>query len=175
MLKKNVIKDIDSGILDVVVALHACGVNTVASCEGHLDHGVAGPWIDIEADADNTVLKNKLNKLRASMDNFVRNSKFNKKETLICEKYHQILGKIRAPHLAEQAKIIALLADFYQNRNVPFDAHLHVAEIFGDGGCRLENQGVNIQEIRTKSQRAEKLKEYRAEMAAFGQFLKEKQ
>ena len=40
---------IDAGIIDVVVGLNAVGVNTQASCEGHLDHGNAHPWIRIGA------------------------------------------------------------------------------------------------------------------------------
>jgi hypothetical protein len=40
-------RPVDPGICEMVVALHAHGVHTLASCEGHLDHGVAAPWIDI--------------------------------------------------------------------------------------------------------------------------------
>ena len=40
---------IDAGILDTVIALNALGVHTLASCEGHLDHGIAAPWIDVGA------------------------------------------------------------------------------------------------------------------------------
>src|SRR5689334_14553390 len=39
---------IDSGILETVIALNVLGIETSASCEGHLDHGVGAPWIDIE-------------------------------------------------------------------------------------------------------------------------------
>jgi hypothetical protein len=38
---------IDDGIFDTVVALNILGVTTRMSCEGHLDHGLSYPWIDI--------------------------------------------------------------------------------------------------------------------------------
>src|SRR5690242_19011183 len=40
---------IDPGILETVVALTILGIHTLASCEGHLDHGIAAPWVDIGA------------------------------------------------------------------------------------------------------------------------------
>ncbi len=40
-------KHIDKGIFDTVVALNILGFDTEQSCEGHLDHGLAYPWIDI--------------------------------------------------------------------------------------------------------------------------------
>jgi hypothetical protein len=41
---------IDAGIFDTVVALNILGVHTTMSCEGHLDHGLAYPWIDTPID-----------------------------------------------------------------------------------------------------------------------------
>src|SRR5580765_6275630 len=40
---------IDAGILGTVVAFNASGMYTTASCEGHLDHGAAYPWIDVSS------------------------------------------------------------------------------------------------------------------------------
>lgn len=39
---------IDPGIIELVAGLNLIGVNTTASCEGHLDWGLPYPWIDIE-------------------------------------------------------------------------------------------------------------------------------
>jgi hypothetical protein len=39
---------IDEGILETVVALNALDIPTSMSCEGHLDHGLSYPWVDIE-------------------------------------------------------------------------------------------------------------------------------
>ena len=38
---------VDQGIKETVVALKALGFFTAQSCEGHLDRGVAAPWVDI--------------------------------------------------------------------------------------------------------------------------------
>ena len=38
---------IDPGIFNTVVYLNALNITTAASCEGHLDHGIAAPWVDI--------------------------------------------------------------------------------------------------------------------------------
>ncbi len=38
---------IDPGIFEMVVALNLLGIHTSQSCEGHLDHGYAYPWITV--------------------------------------------------------------------------------------------------------------------------------
>jgi hypothetical protein len=38
---------IDEGIFETVVALNALDIPTSMSCEGHLDHGLPYPWIDV--------------------------------------------------------------------------------------------------------------------------------
>ena len=42
-------KGVDPGIRETVAVLQLLSINTTASCEGHLDHGIAAPWIDIES------------------------------------------------------------------------------------------------------------------------------
>lgn len=39
---------IDDGIVETVVALNLLGFRTSQSCEGHLDEGLAYPWIDFQ-------------------------------------------------------------------------------------------------------------------------------
>lgn len=39
---------IDGGIFETVVALNVLDIPTSMSCEGHLDHGLPYPWVDIE-------------------------------------------------------------------------------------------------------------------------------
>lgn len=41
--------EMDEGIVDTVAALNIHTIPTSGSCEGHIDHGVPTPWIDIEA------------------------------------------------------------------------------------------------------------------------------
>lgn len=40
-------REMDAGIIDTVVALNLAGFTTVQSCEGHLDHGAAYPWVNL--------------------------------------------------------------------------------------------------------------------------------
>ena len=166
--------NIEPGIFEVVKNLNALGVNTVASCEGHLDHGMAGPWVDVESDADTCELENKLDNLKIKINSYETNRTYGNKCDNILKQYHIVLNKLRRMHIKQQAKLQELLADFYQNRQVVFDIRLHTSEIFSDGSCRLENQGVNVQEIRSLKNKAKKLKEYQTEMATFGQYLKSK-
>lgn len=42
-------RPIDEGIFEIVVALNMLGIHTRQSCEGHLDHGFAYPWIALLA------------------------------------------------------------------------------------------------------------------------------
>ena len=42
-------KHIDAGIKEGVVALNVLDINTHSSCEGHLERGIAAPYIDIDA------------------------------------------------------------------------------------------------------------------------------
>src|SRR5260370_15805017 len=38
---------IDAGILETVVVLNLLGLQTFQSCEGHLTHGLAYPWVSL--------------------------------------------------------------------------------------------------------------------------------
>ncbi len=40
---------VDDGIRDTVIALRLLGIETVFSCEGHLDYGFPCPWVDVAA------------------------------------------------------------------------------------------------------------------------------
>jgi hypothetical protein len=40
-------RPLDEGIKKPVAALYLLGVKTSASCQGHSDHGLSYPWIDI--------------------------------------------------------------------------------------------------------------------------------
>src|SRR5687768_9377587 len=41
-------KPVDIGIKRLVIGLNAHGFSTTGSCEGHLDWGIAAPWVDLE-------------------------------------------------------------------------------------------------------------------------------
>jgi hypothetical protein len=48
-LRDGIGKGLDQHIKETVAVLQLFGVHTQHSCEGHLDHGVAAPWIDIQS------------------------------------------------------------------------------------------------------------------------------
>jgi hypothetical protein len=48
---------IDSNIKETVVAFNCHGMKTDGSCEGHLDHGLPYPWVDIESPSEELMLK----------------------------------------------------------------------------------------------------------------------
>ena len=39
---------VDEEIKEAVIMFNTVGLYTSASCEGHLDHGLPAPWIDVE-------------------------------------------------------------------------------------------------------------------------------
>lgn len=145
-------KRVDKGIKECVVALQLFDINTSASCEGHLDHGIAGPWIDVE---DKEAFK-----LRAQL------------KRLTTQEESNILRKaITHKNLKERQKLLILLDEFYKGREVPFDQRLIISSR-ALGWGRLENQGADIQEVESKEKRESNLKEYQEEMGAFTEFLK---
>src|SRR5262245_3085441 len=45
---------IDKEIKEIVIALNLVGIKTIASCEGHFDHGNLYPWVDLEVSSPET-------------------------------------------------------------------------------------------------------------------------
>lgn len=41
-------KPLDEKIKELVIGLRCHGIRTIASCQGHLDHGLPYPWVDVE-------------------------------------------------------------------------------------------------------------------------------
>jgi hypothetical protein len=150
-------KHIDEGIKEGVIALNALDVNTHSSCEGHLDRGVAAPWIDIQA---------KFSKEEEEQFRELFKTKEENKE-----KFKESRDDIERRNLEEQRKIIPHLADFYKDRDVPFERRL----MLGSATLgRLESQGARFQKIENDETKQVRLKEYQEEMNAFIAFLKER-
>jgi|SRR3989344_2224190 len=43
---------IDERIKETVAAFNLVGLNTYASCEGHLEWGIGAPWVDVQAEGE---------------------------------------------------------------------------------------------------------------------------
>lgn len=177
---------IDKGIKEIVVALNMMGVKTLASCEGHFDHGYSYPWIDIDpfspevqkwmADLISKMeqIQNEEKKLEAKFPDlsFRAITQQPEAETLM-----SLYGE---SHIISQAcdkakmkclqSMVKLIDQFYENRNVSYDKMLVI-----DFDCgRVQSNGVRMQIIRSNEEQNKKIVEYREEMQALALFLKTK-
>ena len=150
---------VDDGIKEGIIALSAFDINTVASCEGHLDGGVAGPWIDVEAKRPAELI--------ARAKELLKDKDGNK------EKLEELSKKTEGMNLEERKKLFVHLDDFYKDRNVPFHRRL-IVNGMALGWSRLQNQGLDLQKIESDEVRKERLLEYQGEMKLFIEFLKDK-
>lgn len=151
-LRDKIGKTVDKNIEETIATFYLHGINTVASCEGHLDHGTYAPYIDIRA----TGIKD----LEKKAD-----------QTTLKEQIDEIYQEITRKNLEERKKLVPLLDLFYKNRIVPFDRRLTI-QTLGRDISRLESQGAEMQRIQNEDIREQKLVEYKKEMAEFTLFLK---
>lgn len=178
---------IDKEIKETVIALNLMGIETTASCGGHLDHGLSFPWIDIQiyppevetmmqelSDIQEQVRNEEIS-LKIKFPTLSDNDFYNipegetlknliKKHRFIAESMAQIQIKCLEP-------LNQLLNQFYENRTASYDNILIIPE---DSVARLRSIGTDRQQIRLPEQRLHKLNEYREEMKAFTIFLRQK-
>jgi len=173
---------IEPGIKESIVCLWAMAFNTNASCEGHLDHGLGGPWADIGKEMP----KITFDKANIKRKIFLRIAKVLKKTSLVSDKLlqgleiHLIVPYTREmrrqkklfqrENLQQQMQLVGLLEEFYKNREVSTDVRLIIEIAAG----RLISQGARFRELRSSEEKEKKLKEYKEEMSAFTNFLKKK-
>lgn len=151
-------KKIDPGIKDAVIGLKAAGINTVASCEGHIDHGMPAPWIQIEAPNE-------------PKERFVgtRDSSLTE-ETAEYKKWREETRK-----LVERTG--SLLEEFYKDRDALPEVRLQISNY---GGFRIHNGGADyrrkLKDVANeeKAALATRIQKYQAEMQEFAKFLKRK-
>lgn len=147
-------KGIDKNIQEAIVALTLLGINTTASCEGHLDHGTYAPYIDIQTKEIN------------DLDQSLRQAKEK-------EEAEAIIEEIKRKNLEERKKLIIFLEEFYEKRQCSFECRL-VVQSLARGWSRIESQGAGIQPIQTVELKKQKLEKYQKEMTDFTSFLKRK-
>jgi len=150
---------IDARIMDAVIALNANDVYTVASCEGHLDHGCPYPWIDVSLEeAESTARKIAV---------LLHDGKREAMGTQLLMQIHRSLL------LQAEYELVGLLDAFYQCHPFNYDHHLSIWR-FGNGKPRLQSHGAEYQQFREEAEKAEKLAEYQREMQCFASFLRER-
>jgi hypothetical protein len=148
-------KPIDSAILPTVVALRMIGFQTNASCEGHLDHGIKAPWIEVGSVSDDLAR-------RALSGPSTEESSPHIKSV-------EELQAIEAVY-NERSRLIDLLDKFYSHRQCSAQARLIV--MFRLGQCRMISQGYGIQDGLPVETQSTMLDTYRTEMKEFTDWLK---
>lgn len=138
---------IDRGIFDTVVTFNVLGINTAASCEGHLHRGYAAPWIDIEARETPELLEiqRRVQSLKRAIDTEPHTMPPTEKTEQLLQEYHALRREARRPHLEEARKVMPLLDEFYRERRVPADRRL-IIEI-GSLGGRMRSQGSELEGV----------------------------
>src|SRR5579859_979488 len=134
---------LDKKILIAVTALRAYGLNTTASCQGHLSWGEPAPWIDIGVTIHPPNSRTKATQLSGPKVKSARS--------------------LRRTNLLSQERLLALLEAFYQSHAVPADVHLVVIPIGIFGGFRLTNQGAAIQSLHSNQGKKKKLTQFQME------------
>lgn len=148
-------KKIDAGIKDTIVGLKLCGIHTTGSCEGHADNrGTGAPYIDVESE--------NIEKLEDDLKTVKNESEA-----------RLIVDIISKENLAEQEKFVALLEEFYKDRQSSYRVRLSIQNR-ARNRSRLESQGTALQKVEQDGSRKKHLEEYQAEMRAFSEFLKNK-
>ena len=143
---------IDSNILPVIAGLWAHGINTTGSCEGHLDHGEAYPWIRVES--------------------FPPKHWGDIQTWWVDKNKQKQLFKKNKPNLI---KLHSLLVDFYVNNPTDYKKLLAVVEVntFIASGS-LQPIETEVTRLLSKKELFKRQKLYIAEMQRFGAFLREK-
>ena len=175
---------IDEKVKKAVVALNLLGHQTRQSCEGHLEHSSAYPWIDfvIQPEVDTlinhfTLVREELVKeeelLKTKYPNLTFEEVIKKPEALswqmLMDKVHQLSKECEGALTAQSKELYLLLNDFYQDRRVDYDCAII---LFTYESPRIQSLGAERQEGRSEDERKTKLLEYQVEMNCFADFLK---
>ena len=150
---------IDSDIKETVIALKAAEINPIQSCEGHLDRGIAAPWVDI-ADPEAIAMSRKINWLEKPVDYSAKTER------------KKVRDAIEKKNLDFCRKALVQLEAFYATRDSSFDQRL-ILQQSAQGTARIESQVTMFQKIADEKTKEIKLAAYREEMDAFAAFLKE--
>jgi hypothetical protein len=172
-------QEIDKGIFETVIALNVLGVHTSQSCEGHLERAIAAPWVDIAAKGGKKPYQQADVAFRTAQQAYINMTNQSQQahyteediQRLFAEA-HRLNREASRPQLEERKKVQALLAEFYQDRQVSYERRIHIQS--HNNFSRIESQGAALQDIAEPEEKRLKLLEYQEEMKAFTEFLKNK-
>lgn len=167
-------KPIDNGIREIVVALNTLGFTTTQSCEGHLNHGIAAPWVDISVKD----IKKIEHLVHQSQLLFQRALQHKGTTTPIVanmlKQSHSLKTQAQKPLLKIAAKLNSLIQEYYATTTLPYqnDSRLTLLDI--TTAIRLTTQGALFQQAYALKQQKKQLILYQHEINAFTLFLKNK-
>ncbi len=183
--------DLDDGIKESVVAFNMSGLNTTASCEGHLDHGMATPWIDIGAAnqpdtrfSGEAEIFQRIADARGFSVEDIRRWRSTEAQDAWFDAMKEARGHGETPEYeawrAETEKqghqTEALLDKFYADRETPQDVRLYATQFFDEGEWRImagtAEEYVTDELTHPLEETEALLLARRAEMSAFTDFLR---
>lgn len=181
-------KGIESGILEMVVACNVLGFHTAMSCEGHVNWGMPAPWVRIDAPnkprerfiGEQAILAEVANKHGVAVrDLFKRKNDALHREAidLAMQNGETEEYKVwRRQSVVMNVRMRTVLKGFYRGRTVDKAIEL----VMDEGGGVINAGAASLWIARTRCGRSAeerlsaeyRLRQYRAEMNEFAQFLK---
>jgi hypothetical protein len=167
--------EMEEGVREAVVALNLLGVNTIASCEGHMDHGVAASWIDTSLEMNEEIAEKvkKADELQDAAEHLLIHRRDNPDVRRLFTDYEELRDEILFANLQETLAVEKLLTKFYKKRDCEYRVRI-ILNIYGRGTGRLISQGGLYQEAFSEEIQAKNLELFQKEMVEFGIWLKEK-
>lgn len=181
---------VDERIKDAVVAFNVLGLPTAQSCEGHLDHGYATPWVRVEAPdqpeerfiGEKKIYQKIADKYTIPLEDVVRSNNQaawietmaeleNAEETTERKEWRKKTKEL-------EQKAVTLLEEFYKSREAEANVRLDISEN-AEGSFEVHNGGEDYRPVFNMSEEQkkgleERQKQYQEEMQQFAGFLKEK-
>jgi len=182
---------IDDHIKETVVAFNVVGLPTSASCEGHIDHGISAPWIEVSAPnqpeerfiGEREIFQRVASKYRISFEDVKRGVNHNAWAEALRESSQSDETPEYKRWRNETKKLMdkssELIEKFYQGKDVASNIKLEISES-GEGEFRVQNGGEDYKPVpekltdEQKGKLAQRLMQYQEEMKKFTAFLKDR-
>lgn len=158
---------IDAGILELVSILQFMGIPTIASCQGHLDHGLPSPWIDISVEQSShyVSLAQEYNQLAKQLS-----AKTDAGSQADYERLKQIRQQLSQATQKAIQPLVTALKSFYQQHQSPYLAHITIKP--HGPALRLISQGYIFYQEASPTQKERYLKQAQQEFKDLTEYLK---
>lgn len=150
-LRDDLSRPVDREILETVAALRMIGVNTIASCGGHVDR-LLSPYVMLASPEAMTARR----RASESVDHATK---------------QRLLKKATKRNADELATLLLYLDQFYRGRDASRSRRL-IVQGFGPMSYRLTSQVADLVTVVPRAERRALLDEQRQELRDFTEFLK---